>query len=110
MQAEKPSPGNMVVLKEVPRGLLDGLPAEDQSAISEIIGKPIRSARMTVPKELNSNSPANQTRSSCFRRTESACPGAISPRAKVPAAPDRAPARPDPPPDLDAKFASRPAR
>ena len=28
--------------KEVPRGLLDGLPIADQGAISEIIGKPVR--------------------------------------------------------------------
>ena len=38
----KLSPRKLVVLKEIPRGLLDGPPAEDQSAISDIIGKPIR--------------------------------------------------------------------
>jgi hypothetical protein len=35
-------PGDTVVLREVPRGLLDGLPKEDQKAISEIVGKPVR--------------------------------------------------------------------
>ena len=38
----KPMPGDPVVLEEVPQGLLDGLPKEDQQAISEIVGKPIR--------------------------------------------------------------------
>ena len=38
----KPKPGDTVVLKELPGGLLDGLPAEDQQAISAIVGKPIR--------------------------------------------------------------------
>jgi hypothetical protein len=38
----KPIPGDFVVLEEVPQGLLDGLPKEDQQAISEIAGKPIR--------------------------------------------------------------------
>jgi hypothetical protein len=32
----------MVVLKEVPDGLLDGLPIADQRATSEIAGKPVR--------------------------------------------------------------------
>jgi hypothetical protein len=35
-------PGDIVVLKEVPRGLLDGLPIADQRAISEIAGRPVR--------------------------------------------------------------------
>jgi hypothetical protein len=34
--------GEIVVLAEVPLGLLDGLPKEDQRAISNIVGKPIR--------------------------------------------------------------------
>ena len=44
MQSErrKPMPGDTVMLEEVPQGLLDGLPIEDQQAISEIIGKPVR--------------------------------------------------------------------
>ncbi len=35
----RPMPGDSVVLEEVPRGLLDGLPEEDKRAISEIVGK-----------------------------------------------------------------------
>jgi hypothetical protein len=35
-------PGDTVVLREVPQGLLDGLPEEDQRATSEIVGKPLR--------------------------------------------------------------------
>jgi hypothetical protein len=38
----KPKPGDQVVLAEIPSGLLDGLPSEDQDAIREIVGKPIR--------------------------------------------------------------------
>lgn len=34
-------PGDPVVLGEAPRGLLDGLPKEDQRAICEIVGKPV---------------------------------------------------------------------
>jgi hypothetical protein len=37
-----PRPGDSVVLKEVPLGLLEGLPKEDQRAIIAIVGKPIR--------------------------------------------------------------------
>jgi hypothetical protein len=37
-----PRVGELVILKELPKGLLGGLPAEDQDAIIEIIGKPIR--------------------------------------------------------------------
>lgn len=37
----KPKPGDLVLLMEAPPGLLEGLPAEDQKAISETIGKPI---------------------------------------------------------------------
>jgi 3-methyladenine DNA glycosylase AlkD len=36
-----PKPGETVVLKKIPAGLLDGLPAEDQQAIREIVGKPV---------------------------------------------------------------------
>jgi len=35
-------PGGKVVLKELSPGLLDGLPDEDQKAISAIVGVPIR--------------------------------------------------------------------
>ena len=38
----KPAPGDAVVLRDVPRGLLDDLPMEDQRAICEIVGKPVR--------------------------------------------------------------------
>jgi hypothetical protein len=37
----RPKPGAMVVLTEVPPGMLDDLPMEDQKAITEVIGKPI---------------------------------------------------------------------
>jgi len=36
----KPKPGDMVVLTAVPHGILDGLPEEDQHAITAIVGKP----------------------------------------------------------------------
>jgi hypothetical protein len=32
----------MVLLKEIPNGLLDDLPIQDQRAISEIVNKPVR--------------------------------------------------------------------
>ncbi len=38
---ERPNPGDEVVLIEVPLGLLDDLPTEDQEAISNIVGKPV---------------------------------------------------------------------
>ena len=38
---KRPSAGQSVVLTEVPPGLLDGLPAEDQQAIVEMVGKPV---------------------------------------------------------------------
>ena len=37
----EPEPSEMVVLTEVPSGLLDDLPAEDQQAIIEVVGRPI---------------------------------------------------------------------
>jgi hypothetical protein len=37
----KLKPGSVAVLTALPPGLLDGLPQEDQTAISEIIGKPV---------------------------------------------------------------------
>ena len=38
---KKPSPGQMVVLTALPRGLLDGLPQDDQDAIAGVVGKPV---------------------------------------------------------------------
>ena len=38
----RPKPGDLVIMKECPAGLLDDLPAADQQAISAIIGKPVR--------------------------------------------------------------------
>ncbi len=35
----RPPTGSMVVLRELPPGLIDGLPREDQIAISEVVGK-----------------------------------------------------------------------
>ena len=37
----KPKPGDMVLLTEVPPGMLDDLPSEDQQAITAVVGKPI---------------------------------------------------------------------
>jgi hypothetical protein len=37
----KPNPGEIVSLKSIPPGLLDGLPQEDQNAIAAIVGKPV---------------------------------------------------------------------
>jgi len=37
----KPKPGDTVVLIEVPPGLLNDLPIEDQHAINEVVGKPV---------------------------------------------------------------------
>ena len=34
-------PGSMVVLTELPPGLIDGLPREDQSAISDVVGNKV---------------------------------------------------------------------
>ena len=38
----RPKPGDTVVLKEIPRGLVDCLPFKDQRAIADILGKPVR--------------------------------------------------------------------
>jgi hypothetical protein len=38
----QPKPGTKVVLAKLPPGLLDGLPEEDQRAISGIVGIPIK--------------------------------------------------------------------
>jgi hypothetical protein len=40
-QSMPPKPGDMVVLIELPPGLLDGLPPEDQQAINQAVGIPI---------------------------------------------------------------------
>jgi hypothetical protein len=37
----KPKPGELVVLIEIPPGMLDDLPHEDQQAIEGVVGKPI---------------------------------------------------------------------
>ena len=37
----KPKPGESVVLTQIPQGMLDDLPPEDQRAIIEVVGKPI---------------------------------------------------------------------
>jgi hypothetical protein len=37
----EPKPGEWVVLTEVPPGMLDDLPLDDQQAIVEVVGKPI---------------------------------------------------------------------
>lgn len=38
----RPRAGEKVVLVAIPPGLLDGLPDDDQRAISAIVGKPVR--------------------------------------------------------------------
>ena len=38
----RPKPGDLVILRECPAGLVDDLPAADQQAISAIIGKLVR--------------------------------------------------------------------
>src|SRR6478752_613634 len=40
-QADKPKVGDKVVLVALPPGLLDGLPEEDQRAISAMVGKSV---------------------------------------------------------------------
>jgi hypothetical protein len=44
MSAEerKPNPCEFVVLDDLPQGFSGGLPIEDQHAISEVVGKPVR--------------------------------------------------------------------
>jgi hypothetical protein len=37
----KPKPGELVILTEIPRGMLDDLPPEDQQAITDVVGKSI---------------------------------------------------------------------
>jgi hypothetical protein len=38
---KRPKPGTRVVLTELPPGLSNGLPIEDQRAISEAVGRPV---------------------------------------------------------------------
>ena len=38
---KEPKLGELVVLIEIPRGMLDDLPPEDQQAITDVVGKPI---------------------------------------------------------------------
>ena len=37
----RPPTGSMVVLRELPPGLIDGLPRDDQIAISDAVGKEV---------------------------------------------------------------------
>ena len=37
----EPRPGDTVILRRLPRGLLNGLSREDQVAINDIVGKPV---------------------------------------------------------------------
>ena len=48
----KPEPGEMVLLKSIPPGLVDGLPQDDQNAIVAIIGKPVLRRRFVGHGEL----------------------------------------------------------
>lgn len=41
-EQEKPQPGDTVVLIEIPPSMLGDLPLEDQQAILEAVGKPLR--------------------------------------------------------------------
>jgi hypothetical protein len=40
-QDDRPAPGTRVVLKGLPRGFLDNLPARDKRAITAVVGKPL---------------------------------------------------------------------
>jgi len=41
-RSKKPTAGDAAVLVAIPPGLLNDLPPEDQRAIAEVVGKPIR--------------------------------------------------------------------
>lgn len=41
MSADKPHSGEQVILLALPPGFLDGLPDEDQRAITAMVGKPV---------------------------------------------------------------------
>jgi hypothetical protein len=47
VEDEQPKPGDMVVLVGLPPGFLDDLPLEEQSAIREMVGKPIKFIEFT---------------------------------------------------------------
>ena len=42
IEDKQPKPGDMVVLERLPPGFLDDLPLEDQIAIRDVIGRPIK--------------------------------------------------------------------
>jgi hypothetical protein len=42
IEDKQPKPGDMVLLVGLPPGFLDDLPLEEQAAISEMVGKPIK--------------------------------------------------------------------
>jgi hypothetical protein len=44
---KQPEPGDMVLLVGLPPGFLDDLPLEEQSAISGMVGKPIKFIEIT---------------------------------------------------------------
>jgi hypothetical protein len=41
LQHERPKPGDVVVLTNIPQGLLESLPSEDQQAITDAVKKPM---------------------------------------------------------------------
>jgi hypothetical protein len=42
IEDKQPKPGDMVVIERLPPGFLDDLPPEDQIAIRDVIGRPIK--------------------------------------------------------------------
>ena len=47
MEGKQPKSGAMVVLTGLPPGFLDDLPLEDQIAIGDMVGKPIKFIELT---------------------------------------------------------------
>jgi hypothetical protein len=47
IEDEQPKPGDMVLLEGLPPGFLDDLPPEEQLAIRDMVGKPIRFIEIT---------------------------------------------------------------
>jgi hypothetical protein len=47
IEEKQPKPADMVVLERLPPGFLDDLPLENQIAIREVIGKPIKFNEIT---------------------------------------------------------------
>lgn len=77
-----PKPGTMVVLRELPPGLLDGLPAEDQRAIRAIVGQPVLLSAYDADgrAELEFSDPFyTQTEHSTLTHTIYVAPGFIDP-------------------------------